>query len=815
MSSIKDRLRPHLPPLALAALLVLLMTFPLAGVALDFGTERWVQGPGDLYMKYWDAWYGGLILAGQADYYQTDLLFHPRGMSLAYHNFSPPNMLALGALQSILPPVNAYIAAYLLALFANAMAAYAFLLRLFRERWIALAGALMFGLSPFCLYRFYHPDALLLVTIPLTLLAFDLAYARSRPSLALLAGLLLGFTAFIGMYIFVCLLLTVAVYLLGRFILGPRGQRFWIYAAVMLAVAAIVSLARIYPMISDMDSLGYALQKNEQKERGNDLLEFLVSSRHPLAAPLFQAFLNRPPPAANGDGYLGIVPLALLAFGMVKSRERRKLLPWLAALLLFAVLRLGTNLQIDGVDYNIALPKQFLDEALPWLFQPFWDTAYYQIGILLPLAALSCAGLQALIQRAPQPRPLLIAGIVIAAVAFEYYQPPFKNYVDDASRPSWLDWLAAQAGQDEIRLVNLPMGRDAAKLYGFYQSLNGYPQAEGLASRTPVGAYDYIESNLLLSEWRAGKVYNCLPGNADEFRAARSQLLEDGFTHILLHHTRGESGKISANFQQMRAAYHDSQASVYLVAGLDESCAMAAIMSPDGRASLEALNGSAVIPWSRAAILSLPDDAAGKPRARLYALRADTALSGENIESELSDYDVIVVAADAARHASIGLAAFRDTISGRFAACERVESQSSVSKLFLRRGYPCALLSADAPLQVQYDNGIELGNLLAEVDGDRLRAHLLWTRLPAEAHAFSLQVFDESGEKALQGSDQVFHREALAQAELDLSALPPGRYALMLIVYNYETGASVPGAVANSQTRFERALVIRQLDLDA
>ena len=82
MNTFSNTLRQHLHFLIMP-LLIIVMTWPMANIIFDVETVRWPAGPGDTYMKYWDAWYGKLVLAGQADLYHTDLLFYPNGLSLA------------------------------------------------------------------------------------------------------------------------------------------------------------------------------------------------------------------------------------------------------------------------------------------------------------------------------------------------------------------------------------------------------------------------------------------------------------------------------------------------------------------------------------------------------------------------------------------------------------------------------------------------------------------------------------------------------------------------------------------------------------
>ena len=82
----------------------------------------------------------------------------------------------------------------------------------------------------------------------------------------------------------------------------------------------------------------------------------------------------------------------------MRKTYRRKTIPWMAFALTFLVLRLGPFLTIKGISHpNIVLPKHFLDELIPGVFEAFGMTADFYMGVLLPLAVLSCYGTSAIL----------------------------------------------------------------------------------------------------------------------------------------------------------------------------------------------------------------------------------------------------------------------------------------------------------------------------------------------------------------------------------------------------------------------------------
>ena len=102
----------------------------------------------DVFISFWDIWYGNQVLTGEADRFYTDLIFYPDGVSLAYHPLFFPNIIVNNALQNFVPLSNAFSLVYLIIICTSALAAYLYILWLFKDKWLALFGAVIFGFSP-------------------------------------------------------------------------------------------------------------------------------------------------------------------------------------------------------------------------------------------------------------------------------------------------------------------------------------------------------------------------------------------------------------------------------------------------------------------------------------------------------------------------------------------------------------------------------------------------------------------------------------------------------------------------------------------
>lgn len=577
MSSFWHSTRNHLHFIVVLCVLLVVMTWPT--IVYVFNTEVfWLPiDSGDIWIEFWNAWHGKQILAGKADYLFTDLLFYPQGLSLAYHNFNIFHMLFFGALQAILPASNAYNLTYLLITIATTTAAYIYLQYLFNDKWTALFGAVVLGFSGYVVGRPMHPGVAFLATVPLSCYFLHRGFAEMRWTFLAMSGILVGATAFISLYIFICLLLTVGAYFAYFATSQWKLRRFWLMVAAMIAVAGSSGLLRAYPMLSDAGDLDGILDKTSGQETENDLLQFFINYENPFFNRLItnrvtSSIVLLPDPGRWNTSYLGYIPLLLIGLGLIRKNYRRRMFPWLLLMTPFLLLRLGSVLTINGHAMSaVVLPKYFLDRLVPIVFEAFYSTDHFQIGLLLPLAVLSCYGLLEFLDSFPVRRRGGIVLLLIALLAAEYYRSPPAGHIVLQEELAYLDWLAEESDKP-VRLINLPMNRGNSKTYIFHQTIGGYPQVEGLATRTPPSAYDYIKANLVLNAWHRRQTLICAEENRDNYLAAVTQLRDDGFSHVVLHYSLLKPDTIEGSFPGLEPAYEDEFVAIYRLGSLKAGC---------------------------------------------------------------------------------------------------------------------------------------------------------------------------------------------------------------------------------------------------
>ena len=830
MKTISDSLRDHRHFLAVVSLLIAVMTFPT--IAYIFNTEVfWVPTGNhpDTWMKFWDAWYGKMILSGRADYFFTDLFYHPRGISLLYHNFSIPHMLVFGGLQALMPASNAFSLTFLLFVASVACSAYLYMLYLFKDKWIALLGAVVIGMSPYVLGYPENPELRFLTPLLLAVYCFHRGIAERRNKLVAVAAFLTGATAFVSMHLSVCLAITLTMYALCFARYRWRESAFWVSLGLFAAIAAVVCSPRLYPMLNSAQDLEEAIASRKGQEVGNDLLEYFVNARHPLVKSLFQQPFDWGLKSIDirYSAYIGFTVLALIGFGLLHTPYRRKMIPWMLLAIPFLMLRLGSTLTVDGVPYpDIALPKHYLDDWIPGITSGFTLTSGFYAGALIPLAALVCYGCKALDNALPDARRPIVVLILVGILSFEYYQPVRPGVVTEQEL-AFLDWLEKEPV--DVHLINLPIsGWSGRASFSFHQTLKGYPHAAGLVAREPRDVFSYWDQNFLLHSWRRNEAVTCGWRTKDSYLAALDELAADGFTHVILH--RARSSILAGSFVAAQPSYADDYVWIFRLDDLRATCEkdFVAEIVADSPSS-DAYLSPSIVHQRHGLVLSLhrtqpvhPEflsyfshtsfdqksavHISYNPAGDLVLQSTDASLTNLDIISDLNSGLWLIYGKQDAQLTQIP--AYEAWILENYRFCDRhMVLDDARIDLYLKPTIPCEAVADQSKFEVRFDSGTRLHNMSYDLYADQIIFYLSWSNRSENPYSFSLQFFDEKGDKANQ-YDSVILREPVSAHSVDISSLPRGSYKTKLIVYDYETGASVGGAVIKTMQRFERELEI-------
>lgn len=658
-------------------------------------------------------------------------------------------------------------------------------------------------------------------------------FDEKRASLIIFAGLVAGLTSEVVTYTLVTIAIALGFFVCSLAVSRWRSSVFWRHVVLLLVAFTLGCAWRVVPMLQATDQLDRVSEYTDDRV---DLLSLFVNRKNPVLGPIAIELLQIPEkPRISDFSYIGILPIALIFYGLARRDKRRKLLPWLGMLLVFLILSLGSTLAINGTEYaHIKLPKHFLNQLLPQVFAAFYYPNFFMTGAWLPLAVSACLGLAALLDRIPiawRPKIVLACALI---VAFEYYSP-----IPETVRPGlanalaeerlvFLDWFENEE-QSNIALINLPLGKHNSWRYSWFQSLSGYPQVEGFLSRTPGNAYDYIKANFLLNAWYNRRSVHCEMTEKASYLAGLAQLEQDGFSHVVHHHDLLNTNAVSESFRDILPAYQDQFVSIYRLSDLRNGCPET-ISARHRFTSVyaDALKNSPIPDERHETLVILPPTQQVSDHFMRYLgyfdpvdwniiAVASMAPGQVNIRSSESDdlerQNAVWLLTDRLEFAPEANDANYAWFLQRFQNCQQIYADAAVVvDLYLKLDIPCTAVDGDSALDVRYQDGVRLHNASVEVKSDRLSVFFAWTNNTPRNYSYSIQVIDEDGQRAVQ-RDSVIERELLSTVEIETAQLAPGSYVVKLIVYDFDTGASQPGTVHATMDHFEREFELARVEL--
>ncbi|RLC75624.1 MAG: hypothetical protein DRI81_11700 [Chloroflexi bacterium] len=455
----------------------------------------------DVLINPWADWWTQKALTEGLDFYHTDYLFYPHGVSLVFHSFSHVNT----AISLLLTPLIGHFAAYNLAILltyaVSGFGMYLLANHLTGCRPAAFVAGVVFAFPPYHLFQSSHPVLVTTQFMPLFALAFIRMLrdaSANRVAQTLLAALWFLLTALSSWHLMLMLAGWAAIYLLYG-LLFERAE--WSPGAIrhlflLVVVIALAIAPFLWPIVHEQlvtDTSYMAVKVAEG--RGNDLLSFLTPNRlHPVFGPLVSEINSRIGYTRNWPAYLGYTALGLALAGVAAARRRTRF--WWMSGLAFLFLSLGAQIKWEGAPLHTF--------QLPWA-APIIAVLRHPMRLnsltFFSLAILVGFGGRWLYERlALRTRPLayLVLSLLTGLLLFEYWVFPFPT-----TRPSYSPFLHQLSQEEEnFAVADFPMGRQEAKYYLFFQTIHGKKIVDGVVSRTPHDAYAFVATDPLLGPLR-------------------------------------------------------------------------------------------------------------------------------------------------------------------------------------------------------------------------------------------------------------------------------------------------------------------------
>jgi hypothetical protein len=517
--SLPRETRRHLLPLAGYVLLTLLMTYPV----VTHLTTRLVGWGNDPWVHYWNNWWIGQALKRGITPYFTDMLFHPNGASMVFHNFAWLNIVGSLALRPLIGSVGAYNIVFLTNIALCGFAMYHLANYVVGHRAAAFVAGLVHAFWPYRLHHTAHPNLISTQWMVWFLLFLMKTVREGKRRHVLLAALFLTLTAFARLQLLVLTVFPAAIYLIYSF-LTRRDLWSWPTVGRLALIGALTGAALAYPvfpLVREQIAGDYPgdLFIDEQPYDQSDLVAYLLPNPpHPLRR--FYA----PDILRTQIVFLGYTTFALAIYGAVKGTQTRL---WLLIGAFSFVMALGPSLRLYGQVFpGIPLPYRLLGWSFP--VRIMRSPHRFNILLAIPVALLAGFGIRALSKPGWRARwvPVLAASLIL----FEYLRVPLPMLSLEHS--PFYDRLGAIS--ERFGVYDLPMGFSGpSKFYMYLQTIHQKPIVEGKMARPERDINAFIDGDSFTKHLRLTKK------NIDPELTAVSRhlayLADAGVRYLVLH----------------------------------------------------------------------------------------------------------------------------------------------------------------------------------------------------------------------------------------------------------------------------------------
>ncbi len=466
------------------------------------------DGWNDIEIFLWNFWWVKEAILRGINPLWTDMLYHPTGLSLAYHTLTLPQDLI--ALPWVL--AGEYLLAYnavLLLGFVSTGILMATVCRLVTGSWLAgIFGGIYFVLLPNYMNRVAagHLNLLSLQWSLGACLTWIAIMTTTSPRKGALAAVAMGLTSAAAIYtdleqaLFLPLILCLVH--LGRFGLQlPRREQMMAGAvAVGLAGALLLPLAvpivRDLPLVASTSPIYVASERALEYHSVDLLAPFIPTPYTDSGLVLYHRLLGLSATIQTKPAFLGFTALPLIALGV----RHRKGLYILIPLTLPLVLALGPEIAVADMPvlHNFLFDLTWHTPILGMSRTPERFLVVVNVGVTM-LAAL---GLSRLIGRlavnatSTQARshhlPSVLVGIITLMVTAEFLPTPKVEPLNPRPSPEILQ--AVQEGKNSA-VLELPRnhGTIAVLRMEYHQIAHGMPLITGYASRPQIPNLDQSE----------------------------------------------------------------------------------------------------------------------------------------------------------------------------------------------------------------------------------------------------------------------------------------------------------------------------------
>jgi hypothetical protein len=391
------------------------------------------NSPDDACFFLWDFWWTGKALLEQTNPFWTDLLFHPAGTTLTFHNNPLFYDLLSLPFQFVVPGINGLILALNVIIYISfvlsGFGAYRLARHLTGSYSAGLTAGLIYAFMPFHMANMVSLHLLAIEFLPFYVLSLLRLKAGPNWKTALSLSLCLALVYYSSLEYTLFLLLFSGLWLMVTLV-GARGRlpsafiknlTLSILSFLLIASPLLYQQAQVYASRAFIMGTG----PEQSSFWSPALLSFFTPTRyHPLYGAFF-SFAGELGDASGAWGMrseasIGLIPLGLAVVSLFRLKRDRSWF-WALAALCFFSLTLGPYLRVTGRWLSdFPLPYLLLHEALPPLRGSRDPTRFLPLAMLM-LSMLAAFGWKACMNRFRRSSLCYLASVLLALmVLFEY-----------------------------------------------------------------------------------------------------------------------------------------------------------------------------------------------------------------------------------------------------------------------------------------------------------------------------------------------------------------------------------------------------------
>jgi uncharacterized RDD family membrane protein YckC len=588
---------------ALAALLL----YTLLTVAMTWPTVRHIDTriigeTADPYIFLWNYWYFASALHAHLPTTSTDLIFHPRTVSLGLHTMQWFNCLLAVPLQRHYNLVATYNILNLVSLTATAFTAYWAITAIVRSRIVGIIAGMAFGYAPyFTAHLMGHANLVAAEFVPLYVLCAYATLVTGRARYAAWSGIWLALAGLCDLqYLMFCVLFSaIAAIALPLYYERPsRSEQ--IKRIALLALGGVIAAMILSPiLLAAARDLG---------EGGQDKSRVGGAFRADLADWFFPGMmsyftgahrvLNHTVESSVTPGFAFII-LAIVAL----VRCRRQTIAWTFVAFVFAVFASGPFLTLHARGlpapimlflafpgnlfdlpwntqhlvygatefcanpaavfnewYSVAMPFSWLPSVVP-LLKPFRVPVRFGMMVDLVVIVMGSFGLRSLMaimtSRFDRRASYAVATGSALLVLAQCYSAPYPSFV-----PATMPFYEA-LGRDTDRYAIVEIGTEKSELSAYGQTLHHKPLVRSFISRCPANVMAqaaHINDRALRVLRQPDTPESPASKELQELRALNIRYI------VVFDGPRQGPGK--GHLADKRLAYSDEQISAYRIDGV-------------------------------------------------------------------------------------------------------------------------------------------------------------------------------------------------------------------------------------------------------